>query len=307
MQDAYQTRWQRPRPPEDALYVRRLSLGILLAADDGCVPGGGAPGRASGSDVSCSTIEAERITTVHFVPSMLEAFLEVPGLERLQSVRRVICGGEALGLDVQTRFFERLATERGATRTCTGPTEASVDVTFWQCARKNRYPFVPIGSPIANTQIYVLDRHMNPTPIGVPGELHIGGIGVARGYLGQDALTAERFVPDVISSKPGARLYKTGDLARFNCGRRPRVPGTARHQVKIRGLPDRARRDRSGDSRSSRACGKLLYRPVRIRAGRQAPRRLRCHRGCEGRRAGAARARSAQAASFPSTWCRRRS
>src|SRR5512146_96559 len=92
-----------------------------------------------------------------------------------------------------------------------GPTEAAVDVTYWACQRDTRWRTVPIGRPIANIQIYLLDRSLQPVPIGVPGELHIGGIGLARGYHRRPELTAEKFIANPFSAEPGARLYKTGD------------------------------------------------------------------------------------------------
>jgi surfactin family lipopeptide synthetase A len=117
-----------------------------------------------------------------------------------------------------------------------GPTEAAVHVTFWACERESRLRTVPIGRPIANTQIHILDRHLQPTPIGVPGELHIGGIGLARGYHNRAELTAEKFIPDPFRSVPGARLYKTGDLARYLPDGAIEYLGRLDYQVKIRGF-----------------------------------------------------------------------
>ena len=181
-----------------------------------------------------STIRTQLITTLHFVPSMLELFLDTPGLESLDSLRRVVCSGEALGSGVQRRFFERLPGSE--LHNLYGPTEASVDVTYWACRKDAGDQPVPIGKPIANTQIYVLDRRLNPVPIGVAGELHIGGVGVARGYLNRDDLTAERFIPDCYSAQPGARLYKTGDLVHFLADGNIEYLGRMDNQVKIRGL-----------------------------------------------------------------------
>jgi thioesterase domain-containing protein len=117
-----------------------------------------------------------------------------------------------------------------------GPTEAAVDVTYWECERDRKQTVVPIGRPIANTQIYILDSNLQPTPIGVPGELHIGGIGLARGYLNRPELTKEKFIPDPFSDAPGARLYKTGDLARFLPDGNIEYLGRTDFQVKLRGL-----------------------------------------------------------------------
>ena len=117
-----------------------------------------------------------------------------------------------------------------------GRHEAAVDVTHWVCRRSDNCQLVPIGKPIANTQIYVLDSTLNPVPIGVPGELHIGGIQVARGYLNRPELTAEKFIPDPFSGAPNARLYKTGDLVRFMPDGNIEYLGRLDHQVKIRGF-----------------------------------------------------------------------
>jgi amino acid adenylation domain-containing protein len=159
------------------------------------------------------TIQARGITTLHFVPSMLRVFLEHGDASRCAPVRRVMSSGEALPSDLVGRFFEALP---GAElHNLYGPTEAAVDVTYWPCAPADAGHAVPIGRPVANTRMYVLDRAGSPAPLGVPGELHIGGVQVGRGYLNRPALTAERFVPDPFSPVPGARLYRTGDLARW--------------------------------------------------------------------------------------------
>jgi len=179
------------------------------------------------------TIVEHGITTIHFVPSMLRVFLEAEGIERCISLRRVICSGEALTPDLVKRFFVRLS---ASLHNLYGPTEAAVDVTFYECSPHSGCWTVPIGKPIWNTQIYILDRRGSPTPIGVPGELHIGGVGLARGYLGRPELTAERFVDDSISGKPGGRLYKTGDLARFLPDGNVEYLGRLDFQVKLRGL-----------------------------------------------------------------------
>lgn len=178
-------------------------------------------------------IAEHKITTVHFVPSMLQLFLEEKGLETCHSVRRVICSGEVLSYAVQQRFFARLDSEL---HNLYGPTEASIDVTYWRCQREGHRSVVPIGRPVANTQIHVLDAGMQPVPVGVSGEIYIGGVQVARGYLNRADLTAERFIPDPFSDEPGARLYKTGDLARYLPDRNIEFLGRIDHQVKIRGF-----------------------------------------------------------------------
>jgi amino acid adenylation domain-containing protein len=179
-------------------------------------------------------IATQGITTIHFVPSMLSAFLEEPRVERCTSLKRVICSGEALPYEVQERCFARLAAAE--LHNLYGPTEAAVDVTYWACQRHSQQRSVPIGRPVANTQIHILDAQLRPAPIGVAGELHIGGVQLARGYLGRPALTAEKFIADPLSDQPGARLYKTGDLARWRNDGAIEYLGRIDHQVKLRGL-----------------------------------------------------------------------
>ncbi|WP_437334473.1 amino acid adenylation domain-containing protein [Sorangium sp. So ce394] len=174
------------------------------------------------------------VTTLHFVPPMLQAFLETPGASSCASLRRVICSGEALPAELARRCFERLP--HAELHNLYGPTEASIDVTAWACQPLDTSASVPIGTPIANTQIYLLDHHGHPVPVGVAGELHIGGVGLARGYHNRPALTAERFVPDPFGDSPGGRLYRTGDLARYRPDGAIEFLGRLDHQVKLRGL-----------------------------------------------------------------------
>ncbi len=178
-------------------------------------------------------IARERITTLHFVPSMLQIFLQAEGLNRCHALRRVFCSGEALPYEVQQKFFELCSAEL---HNLYGPTEAAVDVTYWGCRADYSRALVPIGRPIANTQIYLLDKSLQPVPIGIAGELHIGGVGLARGYLNRPDLTSEKFICDPFSNKSGARLYKTGDLARFLPDGNIEYLGRIDHQVKIRGF-----------------------------------------------------------------------
>jgi amino acid adenylation domain-containing protein len=178
-------------------------------------------------------IVEEGITTLHFVPSMLQVFLEEEGVGRCASLRRVICSGEALPAELEAQFFKRLG---AGLHNLYGPTEAAVDVTFWACERESRRRSVPIGRPVANTQLYILDGGMRPVPAGATGELYIGGVQLARGYLGRAGLTAERFVPDPFSGGTGARLYRTGDLARHLLEGEIEFLGRIDHQVKLRGF-----------------------------------------------------------------------
>jgi len=179
-------------------------------------------------------IEAEQITTLHFVPSMLQQFLLEPGVEEQgRSLKRVICSGEALPVELQARFFARLGAEL---HNLYGPTEASIDVTSWQCRPESHEWTVPIGRPIANTQIYLLDRAGHAVPVGVPGELYIGGVGVARGYYQRPELTAEKFVSDPFSNEAGARLFRTADLGRYRPDGAIEFLGRIDHQIKLRGF-----------------------------------------------------------------------
>jgi amino acid adenylation domain-containing protein len=180
------------------------------------------------------TIRRERITTVHFVPSMLRVVLDHPELADCSSLVRVICSGEALPAEFRDRFFARLP---GAElHNLYGPTEAAVDVTAWQCREEDTSPVVPIGKPIANTQIYILDGRGRPAPIGIPGELYIGGANVGRGYLRRPELDAERFLPDPFRTTAGATMYRTGDLARWRPSGDIEFLGRLDSQVKLRGM-----------------------------------------------------------------------
>ncbi|WP_257168770.1 non-ribosomal peptide synthetase [Bradyrhizobium sp. SRS-191] len=176
-------------------------------------------------------IEQRGVTVMHFVPSMLQAFLESAELDRCGSLRDVICSGEALPVETQNRFLQALPCRL---HNLYGPTEAAVDVSFWPCRSEPGASQVPIGQPISNIQLYVLDARLEPVPIGVAGELYIGGVGLARGYLHRPSLTAERFVPSPFVS--GERLYRTGDLARWRADGVLDYLGRLDHQVKLRGF-----------------------------------------------------------------------
>jgi amino acid adenylation domain-containing protein len=177
-------------------------------------------------------ITQRRVSTVHFVPSMLRSFLEQKGIEKCSSLRRVFSSGEALSFELQERFF---ACSPAELHNLYGPTEAAVDVTFWACEKGSPRKTVPIGRPIANTRIYLLDGHGEPVPIGVGGEIYIGGVGVGRGYLNRPELTAQRFLPDPFS-KANGRLYRTGDRARYLPDGNLEFLGRLDDQVKIRGF-----------------------------------------------------------------------
>jgi amino acid adenylation domain-containing protein len=178
-------------------------------------------------------IAEHQVTILQLVPSLLRMLLDEEGFAKCESLRCVFCGGEALPTELQERFAVTLAAEL---HNLYGPTEASIDVTSWACQWAGDRPIALIGRPISNTQIYLLSAQLQPVPIGVPGELHIGGDNLARGYLNRPGLTAERFIPNPFSQEPGARLYKTGDLARYLSDGNLEFLGRIDHQVKVRGF-----------------------------------------------------------------------
>jgi amino acid adenylation domain-containing protein len=177
-------------------------------------------------------IRRHGVTTVHFVPSLLADFLEEPGAGRCRSLRRVFSSGEALPADLARRCLATLDTEL---HNLYGPTEAAVDVTWWPCRRGAFEPSVPIGRPIANVRAHVLDGELRPVPAGAAGELWLGGVQLARGYLDRPDLTAERFLPDPLG-EPGGRLYRTGDGARWRPDGGLDYLGRLDQQVKLRGI-----------------------------------------------------------------------
>ena len=185
-------------------------------------------------DYLIKLINSQQITTVHFVPSMLERFMDTEGVEDCSSLQRLICSGEALPLSSVHKCRQLLPNAR--LYNLYGPTEAAVDVTAWTCPPDFDSTAVPIGRPISNTRIYVLDAGLQPVPVGVAGELYVAGAGLARGYLRRPALTAERFVADPHGLEPGGRMYRTGDLARWLPDGQLEFLGRVDQQVKIRGF-----------------------------------------------------------------------
>ncbi len=180
------------------------------------------------------TIQKEGVTTIHFVPTMLRLLLE-EGAQEATNLKRVICSGEELPVRTVEIIHEQLP--NAEITNLYGPTECAVDVSVYT-ARPGQFPktSIPIGISIANTQLYVLDKRFNPTPIGVSGELFIGGIQVGRGYRNRPELTAEKFIDDPFSKRPGAKLYRTGDRARFLPDGNIEFLGRLDHQVKVNGL-----------------------------------------------------------------------
>ncbi len=185
----------------------------------------------SNVDLLVETIHKEQISTLHFVPSMLNVFLM--GIRKdeqgkLKTLKNVFASGEALSQIATERFHQLL---NAKLHNLYGPTEASIDVTYFETAKDDQV--IPIGKPIWNTQLYILDESQNVLPIGIPGELHIGGIGLARGYMNNPKLTADKFIENPFDN--GKRLYKTGDLARWLPDGDVEFLGRLDFQVKIRG------------------------------------------------------------------------
>ncbi|SFH12235.1 non-ribosomal peptide synthetase [Pseudomonas sp. NFACC45] len=189
------------------------------------------PGAHRDPEQLIELITAQQITTLHFVPSMLQAFMQDPAVGGCQSLTRIICSGEALPVDAQLQVFAKLPA--AGLYNLYGPTEAAIDVTHWTCVDEGR-DAVPIGQPIANLSTFILDHNLSPLPAGVTGELYLGGEGLARGYHARPSLTAERFVTSPFGD--GTRLYRTGDLARYRADGVIEYAGRMDHQVKIRGL-----------------------------------------------------------------------
>jgi amino acid adenylation domain-containing protein len=173
------------------------------------------------------------VTVLQLVPSLLPAVLEEAGSERLHGLSRLFCGGEALPADLAERALARLG---ASLYNLYGPTETAIDASCWTARPGERGAAVPIGRPIANVHLHLLDSAGRPVPAGTAGELHIGGAGLARGYLARPDLTAERFVPDPFTGERGARLYRTGDLARQRADGAVEFLGRLDHQVKLRGF-----------------------------------------------------------------------
>jgi amino acid adenylation domain-containing protein len=182
---------------------------------------------------------ARDLSLVKITPAHLDLLRhELNPDEVVGRTRTFIVGGEAL-LWEQVSFWRKRAPHTRIINEY-GPTETVVGCCVYECGPDSPASWpqggVPIGRPIANTQLYVLDTRMSPTPVGVPGELYIGGDGLARGYLGRPDLTAERFVPDPFSEHAGLRLYRTGDRVRYLSDGNLEFLGRIDHQVKIRGF-----------------------------------------------------------------------
>jgi amino acid adenylation domain-containing protein len=201
-----------------------LAGGVLVVARPG---GHQDPGYLAG------LVQEQGVSTAHFVPSMLDLFLAEPAAVGCDSLRRVICSGEALSAGTQDRFF--ITVPGAQLHNLYGPTEAAVDVTAWQCRPQPLGAPVPIGAPVFNTQVYVLDERLRPVPTGTGGELYLAGVQLARGYADRPDLTGERFVACPFGAA-GERMYRTGDLVRWRADGNLEFQGRTDDQVKVRGM-----------------------------------------------------------------------
>lgn len=192
-----------------------------------------APGEEYDPHRLLERVVREEVTILEAPPASLRLMLDDPLFAACRTLRWVCCGGEAMPLDVPARLLGQLDV---TLYNLYGPTEAAVDSTWWVCRADERRPTVPIGRPVGNGKAYVLDRQLRPVPPGVPGELYLGGSGLARGYLNDPLTTAERFIPDPFRAIPGARLYRTGDRCRWVEDGALEFLGRLDHQVKVRGF-----------------------------------------------------------------------
>ena len=193
-----------------------------------------APDEQRDSQKLIERVIQHEITVLQLVPSMFRILLQERDLDKVKSLKRMFCGGEALTADLRSRSFERLPDTELIN--LYGPTETSIDATFRRCGPSISGSTVPIGNPIGNMRIHLLDARGRLVPKGVPGELYIGGTGLARGYLNTPQSTAEKFMPDPLGCNPGARLYRSGDLAKHLNDGGVEYLGRADSQVKIRGF-----------------------------------------------------------------------
>lgn len=200
-----------------------------------------APGNERDPMALIHDISRHQVSRIHFVPSMLSAFLThlsaTNCIGQLTTLMDVFCSGEALPGPLVNAFFELVGKPNGTgLHNLYGPTEAAIDVTFYDCSHYPGNGTVPIGKPVWNTQLHILDSNLMPVPMGEPGDLYIGGVQVGKGYLNQPELTAKKFIPDPFSKSRDARLYQTGDIARRLPDGNLEFLGRSDFQIKIRGI-----------------------------------------------------------------------
>ena len=180
------------------------------------------------------TIRGAGVSTAYFVCSMLEFLLENEGIERCTGLTRILCGGEALSVDLVRRVEDRLPAAR--LHNLYGPSESAVSVTTRVSTASGSAVTIPIGRPVPNVRVFIVDEAGEPVPIGVIGELWVSGAQLARGYVDRPALTADRFIPDALSGDAGGRLYRTGDLGRWRADGTIEFLGRNDGQMKVRGF-----------------------------------------------------------------------
>ena len=178
-------------------------------------------------------IKQYKITVLHFVPSMLSQMVLNEGWRDCTSLTNIFCSGEALGVDLVSQHYLK---NDASLHNLYGPTEAAIDVSAWHCPRQASPVSIPIGSPIQNIQLHVMSASQKIQAVGVVGEMYIGGAGLARGYLNNPELTAEKFIANPFSDDPDERLYRTGDLVRWLPDGNLEFIGRIDDQVKIRGF-----------------------------------------------------------------------
>ena len=210
--------------PSICIIVPTLAAGATLVL--------AAPGEERDPTRLVDRVASDGVSVLQVPPSLLRLLVDRPGFGDCRALRWACTGGEPMPADLPPRLFGRLDVDLF---NLYGPTEAAVDATWWPCPREGGENVVPIGRPIANARTYVLDSQNRPVPIGVPGELFIGGAGLARGYLGDPGLTAARFVADPFAGEPGARMYRTGDACRWRADGALEFLGRLDQQVKVRG------------------------------------------------------------------------
>lgn len=191
------------------------------------------PGGHQDGNYIVQLIQEQRVTLTLLVPSLLQLLVETPGFEQCTSLRCVGVGGEALSMALVRSYT---ALNPAPLINLYGPTETTITTLYWRCEPDYPQTTALIGRPVGNTTLYILDKALQLVPLGVPGELHIGGVQVGAGYFNRPELTAERFIPNPFSTDPQARLYKTGDLARYRPDGMVEFLGRNDSQVKIRGF-----------------------------------------------------------------------
>jgi amino acid adenylation domain-containing protein len=227
-----------PEPVSSFLLLSSFAFDSSMVGIFGTLCQGGtlilpAPGDEQDVQKLAGLIDRHQITDTLCLPSLYNLILTYAQAHQLDSLKTVIVAGEACPQEIIQRHYQRLP--QTALYNEYGPTEATVWSTVYQVLATDVETPVPIGRPIANTQVFILDKHHQPVPIGVPGELYIGGDGLAGGYLNQPELTAESFIPSPFQDESNSRLYKTGDLARYLPDGNIQFLGRVDHQVKIRG------------------------------------------------------------------------